>query len=157
MHLFASLERCNRNAYYRRVKLTRHTDYALRVLLYLAARPDRLCSIAEIARAYDISQNHLMKVANELARAGHVDAVRGRNGGLRLARPAAEINIGAVVRDTEDLDVVDCGDCIIAPACGLTGALASATRAFITVLDSYTLADISRQRARIATLLETLL
>ncbi|SNS80384.1 transcriptional regulator, BadM/Rrf2 family [Sphingomonas laterariae] len=137
------------------MKLTRHTDYALRMLLYLAARPDRLCSIGEIAGAYRISQNHLMKVANELGRAGHIVTVRGRNGGLRLARPAGEINIGAVVRDTEEgFNLVDCTDCLIATACGLPGALNQATRAFIGVLDGYSLADISGQRAAMAALIE---
>lgn len=139
------------------MKLTRHTDYALRMLLYLAARQDRLCSIAEIARAYDISQNHLMKVANELGRLGHVDAVRGRNGGLRLGRPAAAINLGRIVRDMEQgFELVDCTACVIAPACGLPGVLAQATRAFIGVLDGYSLADISGRRGDMAALLDAI-
>ena len=129
------------------MKLTRYTDYALRVLMHLAARPERLSSIAEIARIYRISQNHLMKVVHDLGKAGYVSAVRGRSGGLRLGRPAAEINIGEVVRHTEDgFDLVDCGSCVIAPACGLTGVLGEALRAFMAVLDGYTLADLVESR-----------
>ncbi|MEF9604514.1 Rrf2 family transcriptional regulator, partial [Paracoccus sp. PXZ] len=84
------------------MRLTRYTDYAMRVLLYLGREPERLCSIGEIAQAYGISQNHLMKVINDLVHAGFLASLRGRNGGIRLARPPAEINIGALVRHTED-------------------------------------------------------
>lgn len=137
------------------MRLTRYTDYAMRVLLYLGARQDRLCSIAEIAGAYGISQNHLMKVVSDLVNAGYLVSVRGRSGGIRLARPPAEINIGAVVRHTEDgFDLVDCGSCVIAPACGLTGALAQALRAFMTVLDGYTLESLLNKRLDMAGLFE---
>lgn len=130
------------------MRLTRYTDYAMRVLLYLGARPDALCSIAEVSRAYGISQNHLMKVVNDLAREGYVASVRGRFGGIRLGRPAGEINVGAVVRHTEDgFELVDCGGCVIAPACGLTGALDEALAAFMRVLDGYTLEDLLARRA----------
>ncbi|MFD2676846.1 Rrf2 family transcriptional regulator [Camelimonas lactis] len=136
------------------MRLTRYTDYAMRVLLYLGARPDRLCSIAEIAGAYRISQNHLMKVVNDLGRAGYVASVRGRAGGVRLARDPSAINIGAVVRHTEEgFDLVDCGGCVIAPACGLTGALREALAAFLAVLDGYTLADLLAKRSDMARLL----
>lgn len=132
------------------MRLTRYTDYALRVLLYLGAQPDRVCSIAEIARAYDISQNHLMKVAHDLGKAGYVEGVRGRSGGIRLAKPANRINVGAVVRHTEEgFDLADCGTCVIAPACGLTGVLAEALTAFMAVLDRYTLADLLKKRSRL--------
>jgi Rrf2 family nitric oxide-sensitive transcriptional repressor len=125
------------------MKLTRYTDYALRVLLYLGARPERLCSISEMSRSYGISQNHLMKVVHDLGKAGFVASARGRLGGIRLARPPQEIVIGSVVRHTEDgFDLVDCGSCIIAPACGLTGVLREALGAFMAVLDSHTLADL---------------
>jgi Rrf2 family nitric oxide-sensitive transcriptional repressor len=125
------------------MRLTRYTDYALRVLIYLGTRPEKLCSIAEVSRAYDISQNHLMKVVNDLVNAGYLASTRGRFGGIKLARPSAQINIGAVIRHTEDgFDLVDCGDCVIAPACGLTGALRKALSAFLAVLDDYTLADL---------------
>jgi len=129
------------------MRLTRYTDYAMRVLLYLGARADRLCSIAEVSRAYGISQNHLMKVVNDLARQGYVESVRGRFGGIRLGHPPEAINVGAVIRHTEDdFDLVDCGSCIIAPACGLTGALHEALAAFMAVLDGYTLADLLARR-----------
>ena len=137
------------------MRLTRYTDYAMRVLLYLAARPDRLCSISEIASAYGISQNHLMKVVSDLVGAGYLESVRGRSGGVRLARPPSEINIGAVVRHTEDgFDLVDCGSCVIAPACGLTGALAQALTAFMKVLDGYTLENLTSRRLDMAGLFD---
>jgi Rrf2 family nitric oxide-sensitive transcriptional repressor len=129
------------------MKLTRYTDYALRVLMHLAARPERLCSISEIARTYGVSQNHLMKIVHDLRKAGYLDAARGRSGGIRLARPPAEINIGAVVRHTEtDFDLVECGSCLIASACGLSGVLAEALAAFMHVLDGYTLLDMVNTR-----------
>ena len=136
------------------MRLTRYTDYAMRVLLYVGAQEEeRLSPISEISRAYDISQNHLMKVVNDLVNAGYLESVRGRFGGVRLARPAAEINVGAVVRHTEEgFDLVDCGSCVIAPACGLTGALAEALAAFMAVLDGYTLADLLHKRANFAAL-----
>ena len=84
------------------MRLTRYTDYAIRVLFYLAARPGRQCSIAEISRAYAISHSHLMKVVNDLVNAGYLISARGRFGGIRLARDPSEIRIGAVVRHTED-------------------------------------------------------
>ena len=135
------------------MRLTRYTDYALRVLIYLGTRPDALCSIAEISRAYDISQNHLMKVVNDLVNAGYLASTRGRFGGIKLARPAVEINVGAVIRHTEDgFDLVDCGTCIIAAACGLTGALRQALAAFLSVLDGYTLADLITKPAELGML-----
>lgn len=136
------------------MRLTRYTDYAMRVLIHLGSHPDRLCSIAEIARAYGISQNHLMKVVHDLGKSGYVTSVRGRSGGIRLARPADAINVGAVVRHTEDdFDLVECAACVIAPACGLTGVLGEALAAFLAVLDRYSLADLLTRRADIARLL----
>ena len=130
------------------MRLTRYTDFALRVLLYLGARPEGLASIASISRAYGVSQNHLMKVVNDLANAGYVATVRGRSGGVRLGRDPAAINIGEVVRHTEDsFQVVDCMSCVIAPVCGLSGALDDAVKAFLGVLDGYTLADLMTTRA----------
>jgi Rrf2 family nitric oxide-sensitive transcriptional repressor len=129
--------------------LTLHTDYALRVLMYLALRPGRRCTIEEIAGAYGISRNHLMKVALTLTREGFVDSLRGRSGGLTLALAPEKINLGAVVRKTEDsFDLVECFDaasntCLIAPACLLKKPLAEAARAFLAVLDGYTLADLT--------------
>ena len=136
------------------MRLTRYTDYAMRVLLYVGAREDgRLTPISEISRAYGISQNHLMKVVNDLVNADYLESVRGRFGGVRLARPATAINVGAVVRHTEEgFDLVDCGGCIVAPACGLTGALAEALAAFMQVLDGYSLDDLLKKRRDFAAL-----
>ncbi len=136
------------------MRLTRHTDYALRVLITLATHPLEFSSIAEISRAFGISQNHLMKVVQHLAAGGFVETVRGRNGGLRLATPAEEINVGAVVRHTEEsFDLVECASCVIAPACGLTGVLDEALAAFMAVLDRYSLADLVVRRRKLAGLL----
>lgn len=137
------------------MRLTRYTDYAMRVLLFLGSRPDQLCSIAEIARSYGISQNHLMKVVNDLVNAGYLHSVRGRSGGIRLARPPGEINIGALVRHTEDdFDLVGCGSCIIAPACGLTCVFDEALHSFLSVLDHYSLADVLNKRGDLRLLLK---
>ena len=129
------------------MRLTRYTDYAMRVLLHLAARDDGLASIGEIARLYDISQNHLMKVVQDLGKAGFVRTVRGRGGGIALAMPADRIVVGQVVRHTEDgFQLVDCTACVIAPACTLPRVLNEATAAFIAVLDKYTVADLMDRR-----------
>lgn len=137
------------------MRLTRYTDYAMRVLLYLGAQPEKVCSISEIARAYGISQNHLMKVAHDLGKAGYIEGVRGRFGGIRLAKPAEEINVGDVVRQTEEgFELVECSSCLIAPACGLTGVLDEALAAFMAVLDRYTLADLLKKRSKLMRLFE---
>jgi Rrf2 family nitric oxide-sensitive transcriptional repressor len=129
------------------MRLTRYTDYAMRVLLHLAARDDGLSSIAEIAGLYKISQNHLMKVVQDLGKAGFVRTVRGRGGGIALARPADQIVVGQVVRQTEEgFQLVDCSSCVIAPACTLPRVLNEATAAFIAVLDKYSLEDLLDQR-----------
>jgi Rrf2 family nitric oxide-sensitive transcriptional repressor len=136
------------------MKLTLYTDYAMRVLLYLSAQPEKVCSISEISRAYGISQNHLMKVVHDLGKAGFVTSVRGRSGGIKLARPADQIRVGDVVRQTEDgFDLVDCGGCIVAPACGMTGVLKEAVRAFLGVLDRYTFADLPKGQVDFLTLM----
>jgi Rrf2 family transcriptional regulator, nitric oxide-sensitive transcriptional repressor len=135
------------------MRLTHYTDFALRVLLYLGTHPERLCPISEIAQAYGISQNHLVKVVHDLGKAGYVAGTRGRFGGIRLARPAETINVGAVVRHTEDdFQLADCGSCLIAPACGLNRALDEAMAAFMAVLDGYTLADLLAKRDDLAAL-----
>lgn len=129
------------------MRLTRYTDYALRVLMYAGTRGDRVSTIAEIASAYGISRDHLMKVVQELGRAGYLRNVRGRFGGILLAKPANEIIVGEVVRHAEaDFELVECSACVIAPACGLTGALREALDAFMKVLDSYTLDDLLTRR-----------
>ena len=130
------------------MRLTLHTDYALRLLMLLAVDVDELHTIEEVARRYGISRNHLMKVTQTLTQGGYIQSVRGRGGGIRLGRPAAQINLGAVVRTTEDgFALVECFDrarntCVIASACGLRGPLDEALHAFLAVLDRYSLADI---------------
>jgi Rrf2 family nitric oxide-sensitive transcriptional repressor len=143
MYLFTKIFRTAK------MRLKSYTDYAMRVLMHLAAKPDRLASIGDIARTYRISHNHLMKVVQDLRTEGYLDAVRGRSGGVRLAKPASEISVGDVVRHTEGtFDLVDCGSCVIAPACALTAALHEARRAFMSVLDGYSLADLVEDRQR---------
>lgn len=141
------------------MRLTVYTDYSLRMLIYLAVRDDGLATIADVAGAYRISKTHLNKVAHQLGRAGYVATVRGKGGGLRLARPARDIGLGAVVRHVEpDMALVPCFDpvgasCPIIPACGLRGALHEAREAFLAVLDRYTLEDLVRRRADLQALL----
>jgi Rrf2 family nitric oxide-sensitive transcriptional repressor len=130
------------------MRLTRHTDYALRLLMLLAAEPHAIHTIDEAARRYRVSRHHLMKVTQTLIKAGFVEGARGRGGGLRLHRPAASINLGAVVRATEEnLSLVECFDpetnaCILTPACGLKAPLREGLAAFLGVLDKYSLADL---------------
>jgi len=140
------------------MRLTVFTDYTLRTLIYLALRPDTLVTISDVASAYQISTNHLMKVVHQLALSGDVITVRGQRGGLRLARPASEINIGAVVRRAEpDLVLMPCfgaqAACTIQPSCVAAGAIDEALRAFLATLDRYTLADLVQPRAALAGLL----
>jgi Rrf2 family nitric oxide-sensitive transcriptional repressor len=141
------------------MKLTAFTDYSLRVLIYLATEPTRRVTIAEIAAAYDISENHLVKVVHFLGKHGWIETVRGKGGGILLAMPPEAINVGRVVRDTEGAAVpAECflpegGACAITAACRLKNALAEAVRAFYQVLDTYTLADISKNRQALAKVL----
>lgn len=124
------------------MKLSRYSDYALRILIQLATLPDRVIPIREIATTYDISQNHLMKIAQDLGQAGIIQPVRGRHGGLQLARPAERISIGEVVRHTETRgSIVDCSTCLIAAGCSLPKMFNEAQEAFLSVLDRYSLAD----------------
>lgn len=130
------------------VRLTLFSDYALRVLLYAGAHDERLVTVTEIADAYGISRHHLVKVSQLLIHHGLVASVRGRNGGLRLARTPSDINVGALVRQTEpDFHLVECFDletntCAIAPVCDLKEVLHEAQAGFLRVLDAYTLADL---------------
>ncbi|TCM22257.1 BadM/Rrf2 family transcriptional regulator [Novosphingobium sp. PhB165] len=124
------------------MRLTAHTDYALRILLHAAMDRDHLLSIAQVAEAHEISRNHAMKVVNLLGNAGLLETVRGRGGGFRLGRPASEITLGEVVRLTEpNLQPADCDNCLLKGACGLTGLLRNAVGAFLAELDRSTLAD----------------
>jgi Rrf2 family nitric oxide-sensitive transcriptional repressor len=140
------------------MRLTAYTDYTLRTLMYLAVKADRHATIAEIARSYGISETHLMKIVHQLGVAGDIETIRGRNGGIRLRKPANDINLGSVIRRTEpDMDLVACfedaGACSIGQACVLRSALNEALGAFLAVLDRYTLADLVTPRRRLAALL----
>lgn len=142
------------------MNLTAYTDYSLRLLMYLAVKGDEgRATIADVADAYGIAKNHLTKVAHQLGVAGFIETVRGKRGGLKLARPAEQIGLGEVVRCTEGaMALVPCFDassapCSIAPACGLRGALHEARQAFLSVLDGYTIADLVIRRTELRPLL----
>lgn len=141
------------------MRLTLHTDYALRTLIFLAADDGPGATAPQIARRYGISQNHLVKVIQRLRGLGYLTTARGRGGGVRLARPAESIRLGDVVRDTEDsLAVVECFDmetntCPLASACLLKARLAEALNAYLAVLDRYTVADVAANRGQLMTLL----
>ena len=142
------------------MRLTVYTDYSLRVLMYLAVHSEPKPTISEIASSYGVSRNHLMKVVYELGLAGYIETVRGKGGGLRLARTPEQIVLGEVVRRTEpDFALVPCFDpvnarCAITPACKLRSALHQAQSAFLAVLDCYTLADLVENRSSLAVLLD---
>jgi Rrf2 family nitric oxide-sensitive transcriptional repressor len=139
------------------MRLTIFTDYTLRVLIYLGARQREggLATIGDVATAYGISENHLMKIVYHLARQGYVETTRGKGGGMRLARAPETINIGEVVRGAEeDLAVVECFEpgnfnCPIVPECELRRLLGRALNAFLGVLDGQTLADLVKPRAQL--------
>ena len=140
------------------MRLTVYSDYALRLLMYAALRPGELVTIQQVADAYGISRNHLMKVAFELGRYGFLETVRGRRGGVRLARPPEKIGLGEVVRRTEDdFILVECfgaaDACVLSGPCRLKGALARALKAYLAVLDDYTLADLTQNHRELARLL----
>jgi Rrf2 family nitric oxide-sensitive transcriptional repressor len=133
------------------MRLTVYSDYALRLMMYLALNGERLSTISEVASAYDISKAHLMKITHELGQKGFIETIRGRQGGMRLAKEASTIGVGEIVRASEpDFAIVPCMEkdaglvCAIQPACVLKRALASAAAAFLDVLDGYTLADLTR-------------
>jgi Rrf2 family nitric oxide-sensitive transcriptional repressor len=141
------------------MKLTTFTDYSLRVLIYLAAQPERRTTIAEIANVFEVSEHHLVKVVHFLGQCGWLLNVRGRGGGLQLALQPQDINIGEVVRQTEGPAVVaECfgeaqSNCSIAKFCRLRGVLGEAVAAFNAVLDRYTLADLAQNQAQLAKVL----
>lgn len=142
------------------MRLTLHTDYALRVLIYAGLKRDQLCTIPELVRHFDISRGHLMKVVHRLALKGYLQTVRGKNGGFRLAREQGDISVGAVVRDMEqELGVLGClqdeaGYCRIEECCVLRRAFREATNAFLAVLDRYTVMDLLEPRRSLARLLQ---
>lgn len=141
------------------MRLSVQTDYALRTLMFLAVKEGHH-SIADIAKAYGISKNHLMKVAQRLTAEGFVESVRGRSGGLKLVQSPSQLNVGAIVRKLEDTSCfVECFDaatntCVVTPVCGLRGVLAGAVEAFARHLDQYTLADLIPDTASFARVFE---
>lgn len=130
------------------MRLTTFSDYSLRVLVYLGVHAERLATTGEIARIYGVSENHLMKVVYYLAQRGYIETTRGKGGGMRLAHSPEKINIGEVVRGSEEnLKLVECfdaaaSDCRIEPACVIKGILSRAVDAFFAALEPYTLADL---------------
>ncbi|MGN6469064.1 MAG: Rrf2 family transcriptional regulator [Rhizobiaceae bacterium] len=142
------------------MKLTLHTDYALRMLVFLAVREGRSTTVSDMAKVYRLSRNHLMKVALDLGRLDYIKTTRGRSGGISLARRPSEINVGEVIRAMEDgFALVEClgpggGSCLITPACRLKGVVRRALEAFLAVLDAYTLADLIGERTLLEELLE---
>jgi Rrf2 family nitric oxide-sensitive transcriptional repressor len=129
------------------MRLTTMTDYALRLLMHVAQQRDRLCTIAEVAQVYGISEAHLMKITHQLGLGGWIETVRGKGGGMRLAREPAQINLGELVRSVEpDFMLVECMDsssaCTLTGRCGLTRVFSGALDAFMKQLDGYTLADV---------------
>ncbi len=141
------------------MRLTTFSDYSLRVLMYLGVHEGRLATVGEIAAAYEVSENHLVKVVHHLAQQGYIETTRGKGGGMRLAQAPRDINIGEVLRGTEDsLTLVECFDaaaseCRIESACVLKGIFGRALGAFFTVLDRHTLADLLGTRTKLARIL----
>lgn len=141
------------------MRMTYHTDYALRMLVYLATRPGRACTVGDVAEAYRLPRSHLLKVALTLRRLGYIETIRGRAGGIQMALPPERINIGALVRTTEEnFSLVEClqgggGACVISPACMLKSMFSEALAAYLAVLDGYTLADAVRNRTVLGSLL----
>jgi Rrf2 family transcriptional regulator, nitric oxide-sensitive transcriptional repressor len=141
------------------MRLTTFTDYSLRVLIYVATTPDRRTTIAEVARAFGISENHLVKVVHFLGKAGLLANVRGRGGGLELAMPATAVNIGQVIRLSEAGDVPaecfnrDSNTCPITSNCRLRAILGEAVQSFYAVLEKYSLQDLVRNRTALGKIL----
>lgn len=142
------------------MQLTLYSDYSLRVLIYLGTKPhDEFATITDIAQAFGISRNHLVKVVHNLSLLGYINTVRGKRGGIRLSRPPDKINLGEVVRHTEgNFDIVECfnvasNTCPISPMCRLKGIINEAYRSFIDVLDQHTLADIVKNKKQLQSIL----
>lgn len=139
------------------MQLTSFTDYGLRALIYLATLPQgELASITKVTEVYGVSRNHMVKIINKLGQLGYVETVRGKNGGIRLGKPAEQIIIGEVVRAIEPLQIVNCSEefCHITPACRLKGVLFTARQAFLDELDNHTLADMINDNPPLRVLLD---
>jgi Rrf2 family nitric oxide-sensitive transcriptional repressor len=139
------------------MRFTLYTDFALRTLIQVGLNDGKLTTINDIARSFGISKQHLTKVVSRLSQMGYVEAVRGRGGGIRLRRLPRDINIGQVVREIEDGNVIGClaagGYCPIERVCVLRNALRDATQAFFGVLDTYSLADLIRPKKALSSIL----
>jgi Rrf2 family nitric oxide-sensitive transcriptional repressor len=138
------------------VQLTSFTDYGLRALIYMASLPDdQMTNISQVTDVYGVSRNHMVKIINQLSRAGLVTAVRGKNGGIKLGKPAQTIRIGDVVRELEPLSLVNCDSdfCHITPACRLKQVLHTAVEHFLDELNQYTLADMVKDNSPLYKLL----
>jgi len=141
------------------MELSRFSDYALRVLMYAAARESEKITLGELAQAYRISHHHLVKIVHYLGKLGYLKNTRGRCGGIRLGVPAAEIRVGDIIRKTEThLNLAECFDpasnmCKLSPHCQLKGVFHEARAAFLEVLDRYTVADLVQSRAPLLRLL----
>lgn len=138
------------------MQLTSFTDYGLRALIYMASLPeDQMTNISQVTEVYGVSRNHMVKIINQLSRVGFVTAVRGKNGGIRLGKPADQIRIGDVVRQLEPLALVNCSIefCHITPACRLKQVLHTAVQNFLKELDQYTLADMVKENSPLYKLL----
>ena len=139
------------------MRISQFTDYAFRLLIAVASRHPELTTITQVANAYAISHHHLSKIARKLGRAGYLETIRGRHGGMRLARPAEEMSIGAIARLGEGgSPLVECFNartnrCVITPACHLKFMLADAESAFFEALDGHKLAEIVADRSRLRT------
>lgn len=138
--------------------LTNFSDYSIRVMIYLGLQKSKLATISDIAKAYEISENHLTKVVHQLAQRGYIETVRGKGGGLRLVRKPDTVNIGEMIRYSEgNTALLPCMDneesCCIRPNCKLMGILREAQVALFTVLDKYTLADLLQQEAPLTQIL----
>ena len=141
------------------MRLTTFSDYSLRVLIYLGVHEGELATVGRIAAAYGVSANHLTKVVHFLGQNGYVETTRGKGGGMRLGRAPEKINLGELLRKTEDnRNLVECfneetSDCRIEASCALRGVLGRALAAFFRALDPYTLADLLRSKSKLAKLL----
>ncbi|AVF36079.1 nitric oxide-sensing transcriptional repressor NsrR [Rahnella sikkimica] len=138
------------------MQLTSFTDYGLRALIYMASLPgDQMTNISQVTEVYGVSRNHMVKIINQLSRAGLVTAVRGKNGGIKLGKPAETIRIGDVVRELEPLSLVNCESdfCHITPACRLKHVLHTAVEHFLDELNQYTLADMVKDNSTLYKLL----
>ena len=140
------------------MRLSTFTDYSLRVLMYLAAKPGERATIAQVARAFGVSEHHMVKVVHSLGRAGWLSNIRGKGGGLELAVAPEKIVVGKVVRHTEGPAVMaecfdDANECSIVEDCRLKGVLAESLKAFYAVLDRHTVADIVKNRQQLAKVL----